>query len=335
MPSGIAMEKIKLLRYVFPSSRPPVNRLPPTLRLLSAGVIFSCLACSALLFSPAAADSVKPVHYGPYLLNQVDMLASPAGHDFVLSNGFYHFQIGWIEPLADGTKGIFQGTYFETDGSINLSPYYVNLGTTFNLKPMRYLETGLTYNRLLYNNSMVAFKGMPEKKDWAPAAIMSINKEPGGADVFTFQGNITVDIGRAQFFIYGSRSQWDVDAAGRDFVYDYVDDFLIKSRDRVNYGLAQIDFDMRPLSLTRYVSYTGFGLRDQYWRAEGTDLEKNLVSGGITGFRIGRNSESQRRGLDLSFGYWTRHPQIPASATWAEHWVILADWKWNIQVLNL
>jgi hypothetical protein len=295
----------------------------------------SGLAALTLTFSLASGDSVKPFHYGPFVVNQVEMIASPAGYDYVLSNGFYHFEVGWVEPISDSPKGIFHGTYFETDGNVNLSPYYVNFGTTFNLKPIRYLEAGLTYNRLLYNNSMVAFQGLPERSQWAPRAIMSIDKDPGGADVFTFQANATVDIGRAQFYIFGSRSQWDVDAAGKDFVYDYVEDFLIKPRDRVNYLMSQATLDLRPYSLTRYVSYSGIAFRNQYWHAEGTDLEKNLASFGITGFRIGRNSEFQRRGLDLSVGYWTAHPQIPAEADWSTHMVILADWKWNIQVLNL
>lgn len=300
-----------------------------------AGPTLAAFVLAALAASPSRADSVKPFSYGPFVMNQIEMTGSPAGYDYVLSNGNYHFQIGWIEPIASATRGIFQGTYFETDGNLNLSPYYVNIGTTFNLKPFRYLETGLTYNRLLYTNSMATFTQEPSLSDWAPSALMSIDKEPGGADVFTFQSNITVDLSRLQLYIFGSRSQWDVDAAGKNFVYDYVDDFLIHPRDRVNYAMAQLSVDLRPFSFAKYVSYTGFAVRDRYWHSDGTELEKNLISGGITGFRIGRNPEFHRRGLDLSLGYWTRHPQIPADVEWQRRLVIEADWRWIIQVLKL
>jgi hypothetical protein len=311
------------------------------MKKLNYNAMRSWPAAAALLllaYIPAPGDSVKPFHYGPFVKNEINLIAAPTGYDYVLSNGFYHFQLGWIEPIADASGGgIFQGTYFETDGNVNLSPYYVNFGTTFNLKPIRYFEGGLTYNRLLFNNSMVTFsdKVMPAKSRWNPEAITSFSKEPGGADLFTFQANVTVDIGPTQAFLYGSRTQWDVDATGQNFVYDYVDDFLIKPRDRVNYGMAQLSLDLRPLSTGRLVSYTGFAVRDQYWYAEGTGIEKQLVSAGITGFRMGRNPMRQRRGLDLSLGYWLSHPQIPSTADAADSWVLLADWNWNIQVLSL
>jgi hypothetical protein len=63
-------------------------------------------------------------------------------------------------------------------------------------------------------------------------------------------------------------------------------------------------------------------------------LDRNLLSFGITGLRWGRNPARQRRGLDLSLGYWTEHDQIPAGEV-AESFVILADWKWNIHFLKI
>jgi hypothetical protein len=88
------------------------------------------------------------------------------------------------------------------------------------------------------------------------------------------------------------------------------------------------------MSLYRRVSYLGFMIRDQYWYTTQTKLEKNLVSAGITGFRMGRNPERQRRGLDLSVGYWTIHDQIPEGDV-AKSIVLLADWKWNIHFLKM
>jgi hypothetical protein len=109
---------------------------------------------------------------------------------------------------------------------------------------------------------------------------------------------------------------------------------LVSTRDRVNTILGQISFDLRPHSLFQKVSFVGFAIRDQYWQTVKSELRKNLVSAGITGFRLGRNSRFQRRGLDLSLGYWTLHDQIP-TGHFAESLMIIADWQWNIHVLKI
>jgi hypothetical protein len=293
--------------------------------------------------SKAYSDSVKPVNYGPFFMNQLTFTGSPAGYDYALTDLLYHFQVGWIEPL--GTKGLFRETYFETDGNFSLSPFVSDIGTTFNLKPIRYFEMGLSYNRLLYHNSMVAFT-LPKTnadsssatlpaEEWRPSKVLTHdNKEIGGADVFTFQANITFNIGPVQLFGFGSRTLWDVDASGRDYVYEYGNDILIRPRDRVNYALAQISLDLRPHTIFKTVSFKGFSVRNEYWYTTQTKLEKNLISGGITAFRLGQDPERQRRGLDLSLGYWTLHPQIPKN-DWVKSLVIISDWKWNIQFLKI
>ena len=299
----------------------------------------------ALLALPGHSDSVKPLQFGPYVLNKLSMVGSPAGYDYVLTNGGYQFQLGWVEPIANDPSSVFHHTYFETSGDFNISPYQFDLGTTFNLKPIRYLEIGLTYHRLIFNNSLVAFSrrgddlddelSVPPRSEWRPSAIYEkLGHEPAGADVFTYQANFTIDAGRLQFFLLGSRTLWDIDAKGRDFVFEFSSDLLIWTHDRVNSAVVQLSLDLRPYSLYRTLSYTGFSVRNQYWSTEHTFLRKNLVSFGITGFRIGRNRGSQRRGLDLSVGYYTLHDQLPGNDP-AKALVVLADWRWNIQFLDL
>ncbi len=304
-----------------------------------AGFCFAVL--SATMWSPRIfADSVKPLSYGPFFMNQLSTTLSPFGYDYVLNNVLYHFQVGWMEPLSAGSQGIFRGTYLEANGNFSISPFLSDLGTTFNLKPLRYFEIGLSYNRLLFHNSMVTFnrsagQNLPAPEEWRPGTIISRDfKEPGGADVFTFQSNFTFDLGPAQLYLFGSHTLWDIDAQGHDFVYEYGTDILLRKRDRVNSVLAQLSWDLRPHSLYSHVSFTGFSLRNQYWYTTQTRLEKNLVSGGITGFRFGRNPEHQRRGLDLSLGYWTLHTQLPRK-DWVKSLVLIGDWKWNIQFLKI
>jgi hypothetical protein len=289
------------------------------------------------------ADSVKPVRFGPFIQNHVNLVSTPAGYDYALTNGNYHFQIGWVEPISTNPSSLFYDTYIETNGNLNLSLFQSDIGTTFKLKPIRYLELGLSYNRLIFNQSMVTFKksgdDLPPADQWRPTSILrKIGKEPGGADVFTYHANFTLDIKRVQFFVSGSYNLWDIDTKG-DYVYEYSNDLLISPRDRVKNLEAQINLDTRPYSLYRSFSYTGFSLRNQFWAAVHTDLKenqmtKNLVSFGITGFRMGRNPEMHRRGLDLLGGYWLLHNQIPKD-DWVKSLVLIADWRWNIQFLSL
>jgi len=305
-----------------------------TARLAITGILFAVLAP---LSSNIHADSVKLLHFGPFFMNQLNISASPVGFHDVLSDIRYHFQIGWIEPLAENAKGIFSETYFETDGDFNFSPFTSNIGTTFNLKPIRYLEFGLSYNRLVFHNSMVTFKDVSVTPDmWKPSLILPPeNRAGGGADIFTFQGNVTYNMGPIQWYFYASRMLFDIDAKGRNFVYEYGNDILIKPRDRINTFILQSFIDLRPHSIFKSVSYTGIILKDQYWFSDHTELEKNLVSAGISGFRFGVNPERQRRGLDLSLGYWTSNPQISRDDEWTKNIMILADWKWNIQFLKI
>jgi len=103
----------------------------------------------------------------------------------------------------------------------------------------------------------------------------------------------------------------------------------------VNHAMAQISYDLRPPSVFHTLSFVGLALRDQYWStSHQSRLKKNLISGGITGIRFGQNSQFQRRGLDLSLGYWTLHDQLPAGNI-AKSWMIIADWQWNIHVLKI
>jgi hypothetical protein len=294
------------------------------------------MALLAILARGACADTVKPLLFGPFFMNQVSLEGSPAGYDYVLTNGFYHFQVGWIEPIAQAAGGIFSETYFETNGNLNITPFTSDVGTAFNVKPLRYLELGLSYNRMLFHNSMVTFASTnpPAREQYRPDEILGNHSELGGADIFAYQANLTVNLGPAQLYLSDSLTLWDIDAKGKDYAYEYGDDLLISTRDRVNTCMAQLTFDLRPHSLFRKVSFVGFAIRDQYWHTVKSDMSKNLVSAGITGFRLGRNSRFQRRGLDLSLGYWTLHDQIP-SGHFAESLMLIADWQWNVHVLKI
>lgn len=300
------------------------------------------LAVSVLLIGLPArslrADSVKPEHSGPFFQNQVSFAGSPTGSKYVLPNGFYHFHVGWLEPFSESPKGFFGNTYFETNGNLNVSPFTTDIGTTFNLKPFRYLEFGLTYHRMVFHNSMVAFGPGHEfvsKDQIRPDSIFHrAGEAPGGADIFTYQANLTFDIGRTQLYFHASRAQWDIDAKGKQYVFEYGSEFLVSTHDRINTLLAQVNLDTRPFSHFKAFSYLGLSVRDQYWWADHSVMDKNLFSAGISGLRLGRNTARQRLGLDFFVGYWIRHHQIPAGNV-AQSFMVILDWKWNIQVLKM
>lgn len=283
-------------------------------------------------------DSVKPVQFGPYMVNTVSYIGNPASYRYALNNGHYRFLVGWIEPIGERSEGIFKDAYFETDGDFNVSPFQSDVGTTFNLKPIRYLEVGLSYNRMMFHNSLVAYTApgvkMIDLDDARPGDLMKLDREFAGADVFTFQANLTFDIGPTQLFVQGSRALWDVDVPGKDFIYEYGNDLVIRPRDRVNNLVTQWNLDLSAFSRNPAWSYTGLALRNQYWQVVRTELEKNLVSVGFTGFRLGRNPARQRRGLDLFLGYWTMHPQLSSSDI-LQSLTLVAEWKWNVQFLKL
>ncbi len=299
------------------------------------------LPCSPLLLAatlPALADTVKPIYFGPYMVNQVTYTGNPLSYRYALNNIFYRFQVSWIEPISETSEGILKDTYFEIDGDLNISPYQSDVGTTFNLKPIRYLELGLSYNRLMFHNTMVTWSDtdistvVPEKS--RPGDILIKEGELGGADVFTFQANFTLDMGPAQLFLLGSRALWDVDATGQTFIYEYSNDLVIKARDRINILLGKLNFDLSRFSTSKVFTFTGVSLRNQYWFTDHTEQRKNLVSFGVTGLRFGRNPERHRRGLDVSLGYWTEHPQLKFE-DWARSVSFLFEWKWNVQFLKM
>jgi hypothetical protein len=294
--------------------------------------------CLALAPLAALADSVKPIQFGPYMVNSVTYVGNPASYRYILNNAYYRFQVGWIEPISEQAGGILKDAYFETEGDFNVSPFQSDAGTTFNLKPIRYLEFGLGYNRLMFHNSMVTYTApkvhMIDLDEARPGDLMKLDREFGGADVFTFQTNVTVDLGPTQVHVLGSRAFWDIDVPGKDFVYEYGNDLVIKPRDRVNYLLVKWSLDLSRFSTNPRWFYTGLAIRNQYWITRQTDQEKNLISAGVTGLRLGRNPDSHRRGLDLSLGYWTMHPQA-RSDDWVRSLTALMEWKWNVQFLKL
>ena len=212
-----------------------------------------------------------------------------------------------------------------------------------NFKPIRFLEGGVGYNRLLFPYTLLGFSWpagagngwVPSVEQWRTTQISSGRKnESVGADIFTYQANFTMDVGKVQLHAGAFRSLWDVDVQDRDVVLEYRSGLLIQRRDRINSTYAQMLLKLDPTSEWLGFRASGFEIRDQYWWVTHTGLTQNIVSAVLSGLRRGRNNDRAYHGLDILIGGWTDHPQFEGHEWWTRLYLNLR-WTWNIQILHL
>jgi hypothetical protein len=291
----------------------------------------------------ARADGVRPQRFGPFLQQSATVQGNPSGYARIFPFAAYNLQAGWMEPIAVLPWPVFRGSYIETQGNATFSPYQTDFGIAFNLKPIRFFEFGLGYNRLFFPNTLAGFTTpdtarpdlLPEKSRWRPTGIFGADHlTAAGADIFTYQANLTVNAGPVQLHGGGSYSMWDVDSRTNNLVLEYRSGLLIKRQDRIGSLTTQMlyrpDSGMGMLGLTAQ----GFGVRNQLWWTVQTNLSQNLLSAGFSGLRRGWNGGRLYRGLDGWVGYWTWHPQLTNREPWQKLQVNLV-WTWNIQILDL
>lgn len=319
----------------------PKPMFDPFRRFLGSFLVANALGFGFVGTSSSATggESFPEIRFGPYVFNEVQMAVSPSGNEKVLPNGGYRLQIGWIEPIALDGQSYASCTFLETDVHADITPYQTDLGTTFSLKPFRLFELGLTYNRLVFNQSLKGFNGdsvgkAPQLSAWTPSHVLAT--QPGaaaGADIFTFTGALHIENTRASAYLSYAYSLWDVDLRAHEFLYEFENDLLIKRRDRVHAMKASLDAKTPHTTLLKPFTIGSVFVRDRYWFASHTRLEKNLVEVGFAGLRLGHNSSTQKRGLDLSLGLFTHSPQLDDMIWWRRLY-LSADWKWTIDFLS-
>lgn len=301
------------------------------------------LALLLLAAAGSLADGVRPQRFGPFLQQSVAVSGNPSGYGRIFPFAGYNLQAGWMEPIAVLPWPLFRGSYLETQGNATASPYQTDFGIAFNLKPIRFLEFGIGYNRLFFPNTLAAYgypdtsdpSRLPEKSRWRPTRIFGADHlTTAGADIFTYQANITVNAGPLQLHGGGFYSMWDVDAPTQNFVLEYRSGLLIRKQDRIGGAYAQGLF--RPEGGMEFLGFSadGFGVRNQLWWTVQTELSQNLLSAGFSGLRRGQNENKLYRGLEGWVGYWTWHPQLAGSDPWKKLHLML-QWTWNIQILDL
>jgi hypothetical protein len=294
--------------------------------------------CYAGALVHAANEPFPDIRFGPYVFNEMQAGISPVADDRVLPFGSYRLQVGWIEPITIGAS-YASCTFIETDAHVDVSPYQTDVGTTFSVKPFRLFELGITYNRLLFNGSMVGYNllagnGLPPAQDWSAGRILS--NQPGkanGADIFTFQAALHLKVSAVSAYLAASRALWDIDVSDKELVYEYESDLLIKKRDRIHKVTGELHLALPTWEWLKPFSLQGLFLQNRYWYTTQTRLEKNLVSFGLAGFRHGTNTPFQKRGIDISLGYFTANPQLDQAEPW-QRLYISTDWKWTVDFLS-
>lgn len=304
------------------------------------------LALASLFLSAAATASVegvRPQRFGPFLQQSATVHGNPTGYARIFPFGAYNLQAGWMEPIAALPWPVFRGSYIETQGNATFSPYQTDFGIAFNIRPVRFFEFGLGYNRLFFPNTLAGFSTpdsapagwLPQRSRWRPTEIFGVDHlSAAGADIFTYQANVTARAGPLQLHGGSSYSMWAVDTRTHDLVLEYRSGLLIKRHDRI--GSLHAQALLAPDSGLGFMGFSaqGFGVRNQLWWTVQTDLSQSLVSAGFTGLRRGRNGGKLYRGLDGWIGYWTWHPQLTNQKAWQKLDLSLI-WTWNIQILDL
>ena len=301
-------------------------------------LLFFAFMAMELSASPRT-EALRPERFGPYLQQSLDLSSSLSGFDDLVPFGSYSFQTGWVEPISPSTGGPFQGTTLEAQGNISVSPYQSDIGTVFNLRPIRFMEFGVGYNRLVYHYSLMGYSHSSvdslTKDEWKASNIMnSQDRQTAGADVFTFQGKIMVNLGRLQVNAGGNRSLWDVDVQDKNILFEYHSGMLIKKRDRINSVYARAIINLDPYLGFFGFTAQGFEIRNHFWWTSQTAMQQNLSAIGLTGLRWGKNNSRSQRGLDILLGLWTEHTQLNGRNGW-DRLSINLQWSWNAQVLDL
>jgi hypothetical protein len=319
---------------------PRIHSVPTLARLPFLALL---LGITGALSGNARADGVRPQRFGPFLQQSLALTGNPEGYARIFPFASYNLQAGWMEPIAVLPWPLFQGSYIETQANATASPYQTDFGIAFNLKPIRFFEFGIAYNRLFFPNTLAGFNfpdtadahHLPERYRWRPTEMLHVDQlSAAGADIFTYQANLTVNAGPTQLHAGTSYSMWAVDTRTHDFILEYHSGLLIRRNDRIGSLYAQTLF--RPDSGFGALGFSaqGFGIRNQLWWTIQTNLSQNLLSAGFTGLRRGRNGDRLYRGLDGWVGYWTWHPQLADRDPWQKLNLSL-QWTWNIQILNL
>ncbi len=306
---------------------------------------FPALSLSLLIGMAGAFpnEGVRPQRFGPFLQHSLTLEGNPSGYQRIFPFGGYNLQAGWMEPIAIVPGALFRGSYIETQGNVTVTPGQTDFGVAFNLRPIRFAEFGIAYNRLFFPYTLAGFSTpdtapagwLPEPRAWRPPQVFDLDRlEAAGADIFTYHANLTFDLGRVQVHGGWAYSMWDVASNRHDLVLDYATGLLIKRRDRISSLHAQALYVPQPESSILGFTAAGWGIRHQYRQTVQTDLSQSLLSAGFTGLRRGRNGERLYLGLDGWVGYWTDHVQLQGRGP-GERLNIDLRWTWNIQILDL
>ncbi len=279
-------------------------------------------------------------HFGPFTTNEFNLIGTPFGYRDALPNGTYQVRVGWMEPLAEKANEYIGATFLETIGTIDVSPYEIDVGTGFNLRLFKILGLGLKYHRLFFNNTMVSFSVqadssrrdnvplVPESYKWRPSRVIdrviNLQGESGGADVFTFEFQLRGDALPVKWQLSLQHELWDVDAAGKSHVYEYTNDVLIRSQDKVSQLGVRLIW-VHPLGIPINPI-----LENQYWYIQGTELQKDALTAGLSFDGGSYSSDIKQNDIEINMGFWMLHPRLEDRSI-LERMIIGITWHYQLK----
>ncbi len=280
---------------------------------------------------PVMAET-PPLRFGPFMSNNVSAISGLGTLESVLPNAAYTLELGWLEPISADSGGIFHQTRLETNVGFYASPYQIDVSTTFRVHPLSFFGMGLTYNRLLYLGTMVAFETEPPQSEWRPGEILrqawGNGGQFGGADIFEFEGQLNFAWSRLHLNLVARTQMWDINVRSREYAYETHNDFLIRTQDHIYTLLTRFQVDLEPWSKVNLV------LQDRMARTRHTGHFRRRWLAGISGLRFGKDTARQSRGLELLAGYYLDHPHRDRVAFPAS-FVVIADYHWNLRFASL
>lgn len=266
----------------------------------------------------------KPAFFGAYVDQSFTFGLSPFSVTKSLTNGHYSLELGWLEPVSSTSKGLFGSTFLNPSVAMTASPYSSSYAFSFNYRFLHWIEFATVYNRILYHKSLIGWDSVPSPSKWQASSVLERLPSDGiisGADVFVFRTRGMYECGIFAWQGLVALEQWNINADGNRFIYDFSHDMLLERRSNIYSYLSSV-------TLTPNAKWPFFVGVIGTW-IEQTDNLRNTIGLGITSVPVKTGEIS----ATLLGGYTTHDPLITDDDDWWERIRIALDLSWKLKFL--
>jgi len=265
------------------------------------------------------------LEYGGFMRQNLEIMSTPLSYNSVPSNGFYHFQVGWIEPLYSAKTKTFKRTYIEPGIDIGVSPFSSSIGAFFHIKLFSWYEFKAGYKRQFYHSTLISYESKPSLDSWTSENLFSDISDKGefaGGDIFNYGNFLTVPLKIAKLKLSYGIELLNIDQRGKHYLFDYSTDFLIDPKDKIRtIGTQLILFPESSMQLS---------FQNEYKWTNESEFEKNLFQISLLGLVLNKKNYID---LDLHMGSWFLHPQIDEAPN-LKSFTLGFNLKWGLVILG-